>query len=54
MLSEQQLILFVCEFESNDKLQARKNIDFIKQMFRNCYPYNINNDTKRVKCNKHN
>jgi len=54
MLSEQQLILFVFEFEPNDKLQARKNIDFIKLMLSNCYPYNINNGTKRVKSNKHN
>lgn len=54
MLSEQQLILFVFEFEPNDKLQARKNIDFIKLMLSNCYPYNIKNDTKCVNSNKNN
>jgi len=54
MLSEQQLMLFVFEFEPNDKLQARKNIDFIKLMLSNCYPYNIKNDTERVNSNKNN
>lgn len=54
MLPEQQLILFVFEFKPNDKLQSRKNIDFIKLMFSNCYPHNINNDSKCVKSYKHN